>query len=268
MSQSGTLTITTSGGAVVETVSGNSGGLVGPSGTFNISLVGNNSSGINIIGNPATNTLIVTAFQATTTQEGTITLATNAQAIAGTDAANAITSATLGAKLGTQTAHSLALFEGTNAALVPLGVATNGQIPIGSTGADPVLATITGGGGVTVTNGPGTITISSTGGIWTDESSSFNAVAENGYFITGSATATLPLSPPQGTTIYFIFDTTGVTFTISANTGQFIRVGSALSASDGTCTTTTIGSSITLVYRAGNSAWFALNGPLGVWTVT
>ena len=42
-----------------------------------------------------------------------------------------------------------------------LGVATNGQLPIGSTGADPVLGTLTGTANqLTVTNGPGTITLS------------------------------------------------------------------------------------------------------------
>ena len=164
MSQSGILSAITSGGPVVETLTGNSGGPVGPNGSFNINLVGNNSSGINVVGNPGTNTLTVTAFQATTIQEGTVTLATNAQAIAGTDTANALTSSNLAAKLGTQTAHSLALFEGSNAALVPLGVATNGQLPIGSTGADPVLATLTAGTGISITNGAGSISIAINGG--------------------------------------------------------------------------------------------------------
>lgn len=41
-----------------------------------------------------------------------------------------------------------------------LGIATNGQIPIGVTGGKPVLATLTAGTGVTITNTPGTIEIS------------------------------------------------------------------------------------------------------------
>src|SRR5579863_7638021 len=98
MSQSGPLTLRTGGGSVTETLTGNSGGPVSPDAAFNINILGNNMSGINIVGNPATNTLTVTAFQATTTQEGTVTLATNAQAIAGTDSANAITSSALAAK--------------------------------------------------------------------------------------------------------------------------------------------------------------------------
>jgi hypothetical protein len=40
---------------------------------------------------------------------------------------------------------------------------TNGQIPIGN-GTNFTLGTLTQGSGVTITNGPGTITISATGG--------------------------------------------------------------------------------------------------------
>ena len=48
-------------------------------------------------------------------------------------------------------------------AVTALGQATNGQIPIGSTGGDPVLGTITGGANITVTNGGGSITIAASG---------------------------------------------------------------------------------------------------------
>lgn len=163
MSQAGVLTVSTSGASVIETLTGNSGGAVSPDASHNINILGNNTSGINVVGNPGTNTLSIVGIQSTTSQRGTVTLATNAQAIAGSDTSNAITSAALSAKLGTQTAHSLAVFEGTSSALTALGVATNGQLPIGSTGADPVLATITAGAGISVANGAGSITISSSG---------------------------------------------------------------------------------------------------------
>lgn len=48
--------------------------------------------------------------------------------------------------------------------LTSLAAATNGQIPIGRTGLDPVLSTITAGSGVSIVNGSGTITISASGG--------------------------------------------------------------------------------------------------------
>jgi hypothetical protein len=63
-----------------------------------------------------------------------------------------------GTGLATITDHGIMLGSGTTA-ITPLGVATDGQIPIGSSGADPVLAAITPGDGIDVTNAAGAITI-------------------------------------------------------------------------------------------------------------
>jgi len=71
-----------------------------------------------------------------------------------------------GTGASTLTAHSLLLGEGTSA-ISPLGAATNGQIPIGSTGADPVLAAISAGTGISVTNGAGSITLATSSGLLT-----------------------------------------------------------------------------------------------------
>ena len=57
------------------------------------------------------------------------------------------------------TDHGIMLGSGTDPVTV-LGAATNGQLPIGSTGADPVLAALTGTANeITVTNAAGTITL-------------------------------------------------------------------------------------------------------------
>ena len=65
-----------------------------------------------------------------------------------------------GTGLTTITDHSIMLGSGTSA-VTPLGAATNGQLPIGSTGADPVLATLTGTANqIAVTNAAGSITLS------------------------------------------------------------------------------------------------------------
>ena len=63
-----------------------------------------------------------------------------------------------GTGLSTITDHGIMLGSGTGA-VTALGVATNGQLPIGSTGADPVLATLTEGDGIDITNAAGAITI-------------------------------------------------------------------------------------------------------------
>jgi len=64
-----------------------------------------------------------------------------------------------GTGTSTLTDHGILLGSGTGA-ITPLGAATNGQIPVGSTGNDPVLATLSEGEGIDVTNAAGSITIS------------------------------------------------------------------------------------------------------------
>jgi hypothetical protein len=65
-----------------------------------------------------------------------------------------------GTGAATLTDHGILLGSGTGA-ITPLGVATNGQLPIGSTGADPTIAALTGTANqITVTNGAGSITLS------------------------------------------------------------------------------------------------------------
>lgn len=60
----------------------------------------------------------------------------------------------------TLTDHGILLGSGTGA-ITPLDAATDGQLPIGSTGADPVLAGLTGTENqITVTNAAGSITLS------------------------------------------------------------------------------------------------------------
>lgn len=101
---------------------------------------------------------------------------------------------------------------------------------------------------------------------YTDEATSFAVVANNGYFVTGAATATLPASPAQGNIANFVIDAS-VALTITANTGQKIRLGAAVSASAGTCVSSTQGNSISLVYRVSDTTWLALSS-IGTWTIT
>jgi hypothetical protein len=63
------------------------------------------------------------------------------------------------------TDHALVVGSGV-AAITPLAAAMDGQIPIGSTGADPVIANITSTGGtVTITNGAGSINLEAAGSV-------------------------------------------------------------------------------------------------------
>lgn len=99
---------------------------------------------------------------ATTAVAGIIEIATNAEAVAGTETALAIVPSSLKAMLGDLTDHSLLVGSGA-AAVTALGAATHGQLPIGSTGADPVLAALTAGAKIAITNAAGSITVATTG---------------------------------------------------------------------------------------------------------
>jgi len=80
---------------------------------------------------------------------------------------------------------------------------TNGQLAIGSTGADPVAATLTAGTGMSITNGAGSITLNALGGglTWTVVTGTSQAGASNNGYIANNAgmvTVTLPATSAVG----------------------------------------------------------------------
>jgi len=101
---------------------------------------------------------------------------------------------------------------------------------------------------------------------WSDKATDFTAAANNGYFITNTAIATLPASPSDGDTISFILDTANI-LTVTATAAKYIRLGTAISAAAGTAASNAIGDSLTLVYRSTDATWFRLSGG-GTFTVT
>ncbi len=133
-------------------------GTATPSGN-NINLLGTAAQGLSTSASGATVTF--TNANWSTTQKGVGTLATNAEAIAGSVSDEAITPASLAAKLGTQTLHGFAIGGGSTNAITWTAEPINGQLPIGSTGNSPVLSTLTAGTGITITNAAGSITIAS-----------------------------------------------------------------------------------------------------------
>jgi hypothetical protein len=143
---------------------------------------------------------------------------------------------------GLATANSAMIF--TTSAGVPgwTGAATNGQLLIGSTGASPVLAALTAGTNISITNGAASITINATGAAsfaWTDVSGTSQAmVANNGYIADNAAlvTLTLPTTAAQGTLISICGNGAGG-WTIAQNASQNIKIGSQT-------TTTGVGGSL------------------------
>ncbi len=96
-----------------------------------------------------------------------------------------------GTGVATLTDHGILLGSGTDA-ITPLGVATNGQLPIGSTGADPVLATLTGTANqVIVANAAGSITLSTPQDIHTGASPTFAGLHINSAEVVSTTLLTL-----------------------------------------------------------------------------
>ena len=123
MSQIGTYFPDKAAPGTILTLTGNTGGAVSPDGSGNIDVLGN-ATNITITGFPSSNTLV--------------------------------------ASLTNFTDHAMVVGN-SSGGLSSLTVATNGQIPIGSTGANPVIATLTAGSGISITNGAGSIEIAATG---------------------------------------------------------------------------------------------------------
>lgn len=171
---------------------------------------------------------------------------------------------------GLATANRGVLTTGATGVPVVTALATDGQLIIGSTAGVPSASTLTAGTGVSITNGSNSITIAVTSGgfTWSDASGAFSPLAENGYFITGTATGTLPAAPANGDTIKFFVDHASQVLTIQATVGKIIRFGSTVSAAAGTAVSTAQGDSVELVYRSTNTCWCAVAGFTGVWNVT
>lgn len=113
----------------------------------------------------------------------------------------------------------------------------------------------------------GFVTLSGGGFTWSNKSGAFAAAKNNGYFITGSCTGTLPAAPSIGDTIKF-FVQGAFTLTIQANTGQKIQISSNLSSAAGTQVNTASGDAVELVYNSTGLQWNAAPGFVGAWNFT
>ncbi len=166
-------------------------GTATPSGN-NINLLGTAAQGLSTSASGATVTF--TNANWSTTQKGVGTLATNAEAIAGTVNDEAITPASLAAKLGTQTAHGVAVFEGTSSALVPVGPNAASGIPLISQGAasDPIFGTALVAGGGTGATSFTAYSVITGGTTSTGALQNVSGVGTSGQVLTSNGAGTLP----------------------------------------------------------------------------
>ena len=148
-----------------------------------------------------------------------------------------------GTGLATITDHCVMVGSGTGT-VTPLTIATDGQVLVGSSAADPVFYTLTSTGGtITFTPGAGTLNLEAVVDLtpWNEVTSDTQALLVNEGYIMNYATAitaTLPATAAVGSVIKIAGKGAGLT-TIAQNALQAIYFG-------GAATTTGIGGSLTM----------------------
>lgn len=174
---------------------------------------------------------------------------------------------------GLATANGAVLL--TNNSGVPAWSATltNGQLIIGNTGNTPSVATLTAGAGISIVNGAGTITISSTGGgyNWTEVTGTSQAMSVNSGYIANNAglvTLTLPATANVGDTIIVQGKGSGG-WRIAQNAGQTIHFGTSDTTigTGGYLESTNRYDSIELICITADTDFAVLTGVQGVLTV-
>lgn len=141
----------------------------------------------------------------------------------------------------------------------------NGQTFIGSAGNNPVAATLTPGTGISVTNGAGSITISSSGSAgWVDQTTASVTMAVNtGYTSDDGAslvTFTLPATASIGDFVEINGKGSGL-FTIAQASGQIIHFGNLASTSGagGSVSSTLQYDCIRLRCSTANTTWVVVS---------
>lgn len=138
---------------------------------------------------------------------------------------------------------------------------TNGQLAIGSTGVDPVAATITAGAGIAISNGAGTITISAGGGglSWSVVTGASQVmVVNNGYIANraGTVAFTLPTTSAVGDLLAVTGINTATGWTIAHTTNQQIFFGtSSTTITTGSLASVNIRDTVYLVCVIANLTW-------------
>ena len=135
-----------------------------------------------------------------------VTYCSDAEAIAGTEAAKAISPLTLKAKLGAQTSHGIAYGAGTSTAVAWTAEMSDGQLLVGDTAGVPVPATLTGEHGIAVTNAAGSISIGNLLTLNAQAGTSYTTVIgdQNKYITMTNASASTLTIPKNDTVDYDI----------------------------------------------------------------
>ncbi len=197
---------------------------------------------------------------------GNITLAGTANQISTTGAGSTITFALVGPYTpATYTAHGVLIGEGTSS-IVATTAGTNGQVLLGSTGADPAFGTLTSSTGVSFTTGAASLAINVANGGFAvvDQTSSTATLAVQTMYITDNGgtlvTYTLPATATQGSVIKVIGSSLGG-WRIAQNASQQI-LGIGIS------TTTGVNGSLSSTNKSNCVELIATTGGAStIWTI-
>ena len=168
------------------------------------------------------------------------------------------------------TEHAIATYAASGA-LSEIGPLTNGQIPIGSTGNNPTLATLSAGAGVSITNAAGSITIGAVGGgigweVVTDATKTMAIDVAYGANRGAGVTFTLPVSAAAGSR-FEIIGMAGL-WILDQNAGQTVYIGDTNTTAGvgGSLTATDAGDCIELICTGSDTNFrvFSMMGNLTV----
>ena len=179
--------------------------------------------------------------------------------------ASVITPSLGGTGVVNPTAHTLPVAEGASDFHF-LGPLTNGQLLIGSTGADPVPATLVAGDNISITNGSGSVTITATGlaGFsWTTVTGTSQAMlSNNGYIVNNGSlvTLSLPATSSVGDEIDIIGKGAGG-WKVQCGIGQTIVLGSSTTTSSGSLASTGAKDSFYMICTVANTEWTVASAP-------
>jgi hypothetical protein len=145
--------------------------------------------------------------------------------------------------------------------ITSIGPLTNGQLLVGSTGANPVAATLTAGTNISITNAAGSITINSTATAmsYVDVTGTSQTIAVNTGYTANNAslvTFTLPSTAAFGSVVAVIGKGAGG-WTIAQNSGQTIHFGSVntTTGSSGSLSSSLQYDNVYLLCTVANTDW-------------
>ena len=158
--------------------------------------------------------------------------------------------------------------------IASVGPLADGEILIGSTGNNPVPATLTQGSNITITPAPGSITISATTppGItaWSKISADQPAVVGQGYFCdkAGLLSLSLPATAAIGDVIEVanINTALGITITQGANQVIYNGIASTTPGIAGSISSSALGDTLKLVCRTVDLEWQVVS-VIGNWII-